>query len=940
MQTTYFGYDKLDRRVSILTPFNALTVNGYDLNNNLTCRVNPRSYVTYYGYDGLNRVTSTLNPLQDSTYFAYDPNGNLIRAENERGACTYYVFDELDRLSSVIDALSHSSQRTYDISGNIFSVILPYGNPVYFRYDSRNLITGVTDGLGNTNYYSYDSARNRTKRISPRSFAEEFSFDSLNRLSHVVDMVGGTAYFGFDPGGNLSALINSNGKPAYFQYDLIDRITAIGDALSNPSYFGYDLAGNRCIQEDARLNTTYFAYDLGNRISAILPPLGGATYYNYDSNSNLAGSLDANSTTTYFRYDEMDKRVASLFGAVTKYASVAETQYFFYDTAGNMISMSDNWGMSYFSYDLLNRIVRQSTPNADSVYYAYDAIGNRTRVQYPSDGISSKGCYFGYDEAQRMSQLLTPYGNSCYFGYDFSSNVILKTYGNGIQSYGAFDGAERMLSLRYATSSAVPLAYFDYQRGTAGNILAIARENNLVIYYRYDDIDRLTSEVWRTQDTGAQIYAFTYSYDSVGNRTQLRKETNAGAEYESAYYAYGADNSLICSLNQTSGRTAYYYYDNNGALNTLVDYQGTTYFKYNANQLLTEISPPLGSTKQFFYDGLMNRYMINDGGVVTYYLWDGLNKYEERDNSGTLIVRYTYGYAPNYGVGNCVEIYLQAQDATYTLVTDHRGTGCLLIDSNDTVVATREYDAFGVILNETFSSPFSSWPIDMGYQTNWQTIKVGNEFYCLSRYRSYMPQLGIFLSRDFVPNINKYIAFNNNPVWHVDKNGLQSAWDDFWDDVALSISTVLTTAGACFLDPDAAVFQYRTGRADNTLSVAVGAGNALAEPARLIYTGDRAILHAINPWQKRLSSNDLQSDGFFADSQLFRFASSKLDSGASRFSTGCQVGGQIFVNGNPITGIPLAGYGIYQGYVTNDYEGVGGNIVGLFAHASTVSGAL
>jgi hypothetical protein len=52
------------------------------------------------------------------------------------------------------------------------------------------------------------------------------------------------------------------------------------------------------------------------------------------------------------------------------------------------------------------------------------------------------------------------------------------------------------------------------------------------------------------------------------------------------------------------------------------------------------------------------------------------------------------------------------------------------------------------------------------------TFNIGGKLYGLSRYRVYDPELGTFLSRDFLRYMNKYRCWTNNPVGQVDKDGL------------------------------------------------------------------------------------------------------------------------------------------------------------------------
>jgi RHS repeat-associated protein len=293
------------------------------------------------------------------------------------------------------------------------------------------------------------------------------------------------------------------------------------------------------------------------------------------------------------------------------------------------------------------------------------------------------------------------------------------------------------------------------------------------VYYSYDNVDRLTAEVWRKKSDNAQIYAFTYDYDPAGNRTKMRRESTAGTETQSAYYVYDADNSLTKRQVTTpapSNVTTYYYYDDNGALTKMWDSGATdaTYFEYGPNQLVTKVTPPAaeGAAWEFDYDG------INRGGTERNLLWDGLNCLEKRNVSdGSLHARYTYGYTQIYGIGSCVEIYQPGSaDKWYTLVMDHRGTAYAILDENGTEIGRRQYDAFGVILSQT-----GTWPTDLSYQTNWQTLQIGNKWWGLSAARLYDFETGRFVSRDFLSKLNKYSYSRDNPVLYCDPYGLDDA---------------------------------------------------------------------------------------------------------------------------------------------------------------------
>jgi YD repeat-containing protein len=537
--------------------------------------------------------------------------------------------------------------------------------------------------------------------------------------------------------------------------------------------FGYDAAGNRNAEMDARANTTYYLYDVGNRLANVIDPLGKVAYYGYDANSNLTQTVDNNLTFIYFGYDALDRSTRILYTdggygvqpyGNSPYGGLFVAQYFEYDAAGNLSSTLDEWGGSYFGYDTLNRLNKRSTPRVDAVYYGYDAVSNLTRLQYPQ-GLNA--CYYGYDAAQRMSQLRAPTDNSCYYAYDASSNVARKLFGNAMAGYFTYDAAERVSSIRYVKSDGTPIVYFDYARDVAGRILTIGRENDLAIYYAYDNIDRLTRETWRKKSDNSQVYAFSYSYDATGNRLQSRYE-NAGAESQSSYFAYAADNSMtkrMVFMPPSTTVDTYYTYDANGSL--IKEYSpspaAATYFEYGPHGFITKITPPTGNPWNFYYDGQLNRYRIDRGGTDSYFLWDGLNLLEERDGSGNLVARYTHGYTRIPGIGSIVEIYKPGTpNKTYYLAMDHRGSAYVISDESQTEIGRRQYDAFGRVLSQT-----GTWPVDVGYQSGWLELSISGRRLLFSPSRLYDPETGRFLGRDPLPSAAKVVSASSGSVMGV-----------------------------------------------------------------------------------------------------------------------------------------------------------------------------
>jgi len=179
---------------------------------------------------------------------------------------------------------------------------------------------------------------------------------------------------------------------------------------------------------------------------------------------------------------------------------------------------------------------------------------------------------------------------------------------------------------------------------------------------------------------------------------------------------------------------------------------GATYFAYNDADLVSHAHLPGGAHTYFYYDGLLRRYAMEHSGQTTYFGWDsnGLNLLTERDAAGNLTAEYTHGHSPIPGIGTAQTVR-KLDNATphYQYpIKDHRGTVHKLIDANQTIVATYEYDAFGRPIVTTEDATTQALGNRLRYQTNWLVLPGSNGRFSISRWRMYDAYLGAFTGRD------------------------------------------------------------------------------------------------------------------------------------------------------------------------------------------------
>jgi len=180
-------------------------------------------------------------------------------------------------------------------------------------------------------------------------------------------------------------------------------------------------------------------------------------------------------------------------------------------------------------------------------------------------------------------------------------------------------------------SDGLLLAYFDSNYDASSRITDITREDDTTVYYTYDNNNQLTNERW-LDSVDAEIYAFEWAYDPVGNRTY---QNDGSTE---SYYTYDVANELTQCHDATADTYTYYSYDECGNMLQIKKPAGTTYFEYNDAQLVENIHYSNDSWAYFYYDALLRRYAVNDGSGLSYFTWDanGVNLLSESDNTGTV----------------------------------------------------------------------------------------------------------------------------------------------------------------------------------------------------------------------------------------------------------------------------------------------------------------
>jgi RHS repeat-associated protein len=312
--------------------------------------------------------------------------------------------------------------------------------------------------------------------------------------------------------------------------------------------------------------------------------------------------------------------------------------------------------------------------------------------------------------------------------------------------------------------------------------------------WAYDPLYRLTNEVIGA--SSGPTGSITNQYDAVGNRT-IRASSVTGVS--SGTNTYNSNDQLTTDT-----------YDNNGNTTN----SASIPYQYDVENHLTNYN---SGAATFVHDGDGNRVRKITASTTNYYLIDDRNPtgyaqvLEELTTVGSTPANlYTYG----------LDLISQRQSSGTTSFYGYDGNGNVrfLTATNATISDTYTYDAFGILITNTGTTPNN-------YRYTGEQYDPNLGFYYL-RARYMNPNTGRFWTRDThegnifdPPNLHKYTYCGDNPINCTDPSGHEG------------LGTVLTVTAVLIVVATVAVIAYSlsTSKAAKTIAIA----NALLANSRV-----------------------------------------------------------------------------------------------------------
>jgi RHS repeat-associated protein len=522
----------------------------YDANNNMTMEVDKRGFTTTYYYDANHNLTKETDPRSTNTTCLYDSYGQTTALIDANGFTTSYYYNSYGNLTRETDPPSHNTYYSYDVLGNQTKMIDAESHTTGFYYDKLGRLTKETDANSNSISYYYDGNGNRTRIVDKNSKTIDLFYDTYNRITRIEDPLDNAKNYLYDLVGSITVFVNSESKTTTYNYDNLNRVTKITDPNGKSISATYDKVGKRTSIIDALSHVIVYKFDeVYNRSQLIDATTEGTTNYYYDKNNNLTSVVDTKGNTTDYYYDKLNRltreedplnNAATLvydpFGNLTsktdnngnttaysfdKANRMTETVYsesttasFSYDDVGYLTRMIDSTGTTDFTYNNIYLLTQMTYPGAKTVKYLYDDGGRRTGLVDPDNGTA----LYTYDDANRPTRVINPQGQTTTFSYDAAGYRTLATLASGTTASYLFDNGGRLTSLSNKKSDSTVISSFDYTFDDANKITKVIHSNGDTVDYSYDVLNQLTKEL-KKNSSGSTLYAHTYFYDDVGNRT-------------------------------------------------------------------------------------------------------------------------------------------------------------------------------------------------------------------------------------------------------------------------------------------------------------------------------------------------------------------------------------------------------------------------------------
>lgn len=772
-------------------------------NNQLTNLINTNGNDLNIEYDK-EKITRPLNIITNtlSSTIKYDEKGNPIQAKvskkysNELNDGIYqirckgtndYLNYELNNVFTKNNTCSNTKwlltkiNDRYKISYSLlpeYSLSITNGEQLVLTKENKNnlfILEKTENGsyyikMNKNNEYKYLKVDELILKLSDKnSQSPEFEFyiemieeeffetsstysDDGKFLTSTTDSNFNTTYFTRDEvTGKLMSETNPNGVKTDYIYNDKELLTKI---INNDKKIVYNYDNNNYINEIVEGSRKYkFNYNefletetvkVGDNITLI-------TNEYEPNNGNLVKITYGNNNIIEYEYD--------IFDRLQKLKREDGTYKYSYDNNGNAAKIIFNNNCSKFRYDISNRLYKFNYNNFE-IKYHYDGNNNVTNKQYKIENkINSLENVI--DNEETIKSIIND--NEKYdYEYDSLGRQIKKIINEQFPiTYQYIKNGKRTTSLLKSIN--FYNNNYEYTYDKLNNINEIYYNNQLCMKYYYDSYNQLIKE-----EDFHERKIIEYIYDILGN-IQEKKITGMDDEenIKQVFYKYENAN-WVDQLTNFDGEDI--LYDSIG--NPTKIGNNILLAWINGRMLKEYINNDKDIIINYSYneDGIRNKKVIN--GITTEYLLEEENIIYEKRNNETIY--YLYDLTGVSGI--------EYNDIKYHYLKNIHGDVIGILDQNNEIIVTYEYDSWGKVLSikDSLGNPITD-KANIGhinpfryrsyyYDTETELYYLNNRYYN-PNWGRYLNADGIVGANEDINSYNIYAYVSNNPINKIDPNG-------------------------------------------------------------------------------------------------------------------------------------------------------------------------
>ncbi|MBX6438855.1 DUF6531 domain-containing protein, partial [Pseudomonas syringae group genomosp. 3] len=680
-----------------------------DENGNITGLVLPDDNTLTFKYDHLSRLVEETDPLgrkitykhhlattlvtqttypDGSTWKArYDSRGNLLIETDALGHKTEYLNSEDGLPHTIIDATYKSKYLWWNSLAQVVRFQDCSGKDTHYRYDDRGHLIAVTDALNTTTTLERKPDGEVLRINHPDGTSENFTYNALGQVVSHTNGKGQITRLSRNARGLPTRREDAKGKAVAYQYDKAIRLIALTNENDATYNFAYDNS-DRLIEEKRIDNLTRrFSYNLGGHLTQVEEIGYGdkgeqprrSTFLERDPIGRLLAKLNDDARQDY-TYDDGD-RLLSIQRKQTdtgrKLGVTAEKLEFTYDLLGRLVKETTPQGTLAYDYDPLSNLTTLTLPTGQHLNHLYYGSGHLHQLNLDGQLISDMERDDLHREIYRTQGKLT----SC-FGYD--------SMGRKAWQYATTLPAEKLSQIqnplikpeRYV-EHAYNSIHRRYEYDPAGELSRTLDKLRGETRYEYEANGQLLA-----RNNGLIVDGEEFRYDAAANRLN----------FNTSRFDHVKDNRL------KQWRNHEYKYDAWGNLiEKAVGIVRWQTFTYDCENRLvkteTMADTQVESTSSYQYDSLGRRVgkqsEIKGQSDQKRFLWQGLRMLREESPGQSSLYLYEPGsYAP---LARVDEKEGETENKVYYYHTDQIGTPLEMTDADGQIVWQAKYRAWGAI---------------------------------------------------------------------------------------------------------------------------------------------------------------------------------------------------------------------------------------------------